>query len=465
MPYNASKDEIWRKDRDHFIHPYTDFPVFKEEGSHIISEGEGAYVTDADGNKLIDGIGGLWCVNIGHGREEMATAIAEQARTLEYYNPFGHTTNVPAALLSAKLAELAPEGLNHVFYANSGSAANDLTIRLVHYYFNLKGQPSKKRIISRVNGYHGATYLSASLTGIHATKHGFDLVPDFVHHVSEANLYRRPADMDEAAYCDHLVREFEDRILQLGPDNVAAFIAEPLMGAGGVLVAPEGYYNRMWEICQKYDLLFIADEVVTAFGRLGHMFASEELYGVRPDFINTAKGLTSGYIPLSATLISDRVYEVISEPQMEGGALTMGFTYSGHPIGCAAALKNIEIMEREDICGHVRQVGPKFGIMMDELRDLPLVGDVRGAQLMRAVELVADKNTKEGFPATAGSAMRVYKKCLDRGVVIRPIGDLIVLSPPLIVTEDDCRKMVDALRASIIETAAELSSEGLMAAA
>jgi len=465
MTYNVSKEDIWKKDLDHFIHPYTDFPSFKKEGSHIITEGSGAYVTDVDGNKLIDGIGGLWCVNIGHGREEMAEAIAEQAKTLEYYNPFGPTTNVPAALLSAKLAELAPEGLNHVFYANSGSAANDLTIRLVHYYFNLIGQPSKKKIISRVNGYHGATYLSASLTGIHGTKHGFDLVPDFIHHISEANLYRRPEGMDEAAYCDHLVREFEDRILQLGPDNVAAFVAEPLMGAGGVLVAPDGYFKRMWDVCQRYDLLFIADEVVTAFGRLGHMFASEDLYGVRPDFINTAKGLTSGYIPMSATMISDRVYEVISQPQMEGGALTMGFTYSGHPIGCAAALKNIEILEREDICGHVRKIGPVFGKMMDELRDLPLVGDVRGGELMRAVELVSNKQTKEGFPATAGSAMRVYQRCLDRGVVIRPIGDLIVLSPPLVVTEEDCRKMIDVLRVSIIETATELSSEGLMAAA
>lgn len=455
-------NDVWRKDRDHFIHPYTDFESFKKEGSHIISNAKGAYVTDSSGKEILDGIGGLWCVNIGHGREEMAQAIAEQVTTMQYFNPFGHTTNAPAALLAAKLAELAPGALNHVFYASSGSAANDLSVRMVHYYFNQIGKPSKKKIISRVDGYHGGTYLAASLTGIHATKKGFDHVPDFVEHVSAANMYRRPEGMDEQQYCDYLVQQFEDRIHQLGPDNVAAFIAEPIMGAGGVLVAPQGYHKRMWDVCKKHDMLYIADEVVTAFGRLGHMFASKDVFGVEPDIINIAKGLTSGYIPHSATLISDEVYEVISQKQRDGGGLTMGFTYSGHPVACAAALKNIEILERENICDHVKAIGPKFETMMRELLSLPIVGDVRGSHLMMGIELVSDKQSKEGFDPAVDSAMRVYKKCLDRGVMIRPIGDLIVMSPTLILNEEDCVKIVAALRDSITELSQELADDGLI---
>ena len=459
-----SASEIWQKDKDHFIHPYTDFDTFEKEGSHIISKAHGAYIVDSDGHTILDGIGGLWCVNVGHGRQEMADSIAEQVMSMEYFNPFGHTTNAPAALLAAKLAELAPGDLNHVFYANSGSVANDLSVRIIHYYFNQIGRASKKKIISRIDGYHGATYLAASLTGIHGTKKGFDLVPDFVEHVSAANMYRRPSHMSEDDYCDYLVREFEDRILQLGPDNVAAFIAEPIMGAGGVLVAPKDYHKRVWEICQKYDLLYVADEVVTAFGRLGHMFASEDVTGIQPDIINTAKGLTSGYIPLSATLIADKIYDVISNPQIEGSGLTMGFTYSGHPVGCAAALTNIEIIERENLCGHVRDMGPKFETMMKSLLDLPIVGDVRGSHFMQGIELVSDKNSKEGFAPEVKAADRVYKKCLKRGVMIRPIGNLMVVSPPLILTEEECQKIATALAESILELSDELKAEGYLLA-
>lgn len=465
MSNEIDASEIWQKDKDHFIHPYTDFETFKKEGSHIISSADGPYVTDSDGKVILDGIAGLWCVNIGHGRREMAESIANQVMSMEYYNPFGHTTNAPASLLAAKLADLAPASLNHVFYACSGSAANDLSIRLVHYYFNQIGKPSKKKIISRIDGYHGATYLAASLTGIHGTKKGFDLVPDFIEHISAANMYRRPEGMNEAEYCDYLVREFDDRIHQLGPDNVAAFIAEPIMGAGGVLVAPKGYHKRMWDTCKKYGILYIADEVVTAFGRLGHMFASEDVFGIEPDIINTAKGLTSGYIPLSATLISDELYDVISNPQIEGSGLTMGFTYSGHPVACAAALTNIEILERENLCQHVQEIGPKFEVMMNELTSLSIVGDVRGSHFMLGIELVSNKNSKEGFDPSLTSAMRVYNKCLERGLMIRPIGDLIVISPPLILSAKQCQEIVNILKESILETAEDLKSEGMLDAA
>ncbi|MEH6471310.1 MAG: aminotransferase [Halopseudomonas sp.] len=457
--------QIWKMDKDHFIHPYTDFSSFNKEGSQIITQAEGAYVSDSEGNRYLDGIAGLWCVNIGHGRREMADAMSEQVMQMGYYNPFGHCTNEPASRLAAKLAELAPGNLNHVFYGCGGSVANDTAIRLVHFYNNLRGKPQKKKIISRVDGYHGSTYLAASLTGIHATKNSFDCMDTLIDFVSAANMYRRPAgaeELSEEAYCDFLVDEFENRILQLGADNVAAFIAEPIMGAGGVLVAPEGYHQRMHAICKKYDMLFISDEVVTAFGRLGRMFASEDLYGFTPDIICIAKGLTSGYIPLGATLLSDDIYQVISQPQCEGGVLSHGFTYSGHPVACAAALKNIEIMERERVCEQVQELGPYFQKRLAELMDLPIVGDVRGSHFMAGIELVRNKTTKEGFSATDGSAMRVFKRCLNRGLVIRPIGNLIVVSPPLILSKEQCDQIVDTLQASIEETAAELKVAGLV---
>jgi acetylornithine/succinyldiaminopimelate/putrescine aminotransferase len=279
-------DQVWKWDRDHFIHPYTDFSTFQDEGSQVISRGKGMHVFDASGKAYLDAIGGLWCVNIGHGRKEMADAISAQVETMQYYNPFGHCTNEPAAELSARLAELAPGDLNHVFFGSSGSAANDTAIRMVHFYFNMLGQPAKKKIISRLDAYHGSTYLAASLTGIQKTKLSFDCLDNgLIHYVSAANIYRAPVGMDESEFCDYLVDEFETRILQLGPENVAAFIAEPIMGAGGVLVAPRGYHKRMLEVCRKYEMLYIADEVVTSFGRLGEMFASSSLFDIEPDIV------------------------------------------------------------------------------------------------------------------------------------------------------------------------------------
>lgn len=461
---NYSAEQIWEMDKEHFIHPYTDFSTFKTEGSQVILDADGVYVTDSEGKKYIDAIAGLWCVNIGHGREEMADAIHAQILKMGYYNPFGHSTNAPASILSAKLAELAPGNINHVFYSCSGSVANDTAVRLVHYFFNMKGMPNKKKIISRVNGYHGSTYVAAALTGIHGTKIGLDTIcDDLISHISAANLYDKPDDMSESDYCDFLVNEFENRVLQLGPENVAAFLAEPIMGAGGVLVAPENYHKRMYDICKKYDMLFIADEVVTAFGRLGHFFASEAVYGVIPDIINIAKGLSSAYVPLGATMISDEIYEEISRPQCKNGALTMGFTYSGHPVACAAALKNIEIMEREEICEHVQKIGPYFYDQCQTLADIDIVGDVRGSHLMIGIELVADKKTKKPIDADFGSANRVFNLCRDKGVIIRPIGNLIVLSPPLILNKQHCDEIVNSLRDSLIEVSSELQSFGAVA--
>ncbi len=436
------------KDRAHLLHPYTDFSSFAAEGSQIIERAHGMHVTDTEGRRLLDGIAGLWCVNIGHGRKEMAEVIADQVMNMEYYNPFGHSSNVPASELGAKLAELAPGDLNHVYYTCGGSTANDAAIRLVHYYFDMRGQPRKKKIISRQNAYHGATYVAASLTGIHGTKYGFDRIgEDFIHHVSEANMYARSERMDEAAYCDHLVAEFEARVQQLGPDNCAAFIAEPIMGAGGVLVAPEGYHRRIWEVCQRHDMLYIADEVVTAFGRLGRWFASHDLYGYQPDMLVCAKGLTSGYIPLGATLISSRIYDEIARPQVEGGVFSMGLTYFGHPVACAAALKNIEIMETESLLPHVQEVGPYLQETAKSLLNLPVVGDVRGSHLMLGIDLVSDKSTRA--PLGGGASEEIFKGCIERGVIVRPVGDRLVISPPLIISKEQCDEIVEAVSGAI----------------
>ena len=461
-PHNDARS-LWQADRDHFIHPYTDYSTFESEGSQVITGASGVEVMDADGKTYLDAIAGLWCVNIGHGRPEMADAIRDQVLKMQYYNPFGHSTNEPAALLSAKLAELAPAHLNHVFYSTGGSTANDVAARLAHYYFEMKGKPQKKHIISRLDAYHGSTYFAANLTGIEGTKIGFNCIAtDIIHHVSAANCYRAPDGMDEAAYCDFLVGEFEDKVAELGADTVACFFAEPVMGAGGVLVAPRGYHERIQAVCRANDILYIADEVVTGFGRLGEWFVSDTLYNTQPDMIVSAKGISSGYIPLGATLISDELYETINRPQVEGGALTMGFTYSGHAVACAAALKNIEIMAREDICGHVRRVGPSLLQHLKMLRELPIVGDVRGSHYMVGIELVANRDTRASFDATVGAAHRVFKRCLNRGVIVRPVGNVIVLSPPLTFEESHCRQVAATLFDSINETAAELKVAGLV---
>ena len=439
-------NSAWAKDRSHVLHPYTDFSSFHDEGSQVIDGASGMHVTDTDGRRLLDGIAGLWCVNVGHGRREMAEAISAQVMQMQYYNPFGHSTNVPAAELGSWLAQNAPGDLNHVYYTCGGSTANDAAVRLVHYYNSMRGLHRKKKIISRNCAYHGATCVAAELTGILATKNGFDRVgQEFIHHVSAANMHAKPDGMTEGAYCDHLVQEFEDRIDQLGPDNVAAFIAEPIMGAGGVLIAPEGYHRRMRDACRKHDILYIADEVVTAFGRLGEWFASDRLFDCQPDMLVSAKGITSGYIPLGVTLISDEIYEVISRPQCEGGVFSMGLTYFGHPVACAAALKNIEIMERENLLSNAGTVGTFLQGDAQRLRSLPCVGDVRGRGLMLAVDLVADKATKTPLPISAKAGERVFRKCVDNGVIVRPVGDRIILSPPIIVSADQCSTIVDAI--------------------
>ena len=459
--HHYDTEALWRQDVDHYIHPWTDFSTFKEEGSLIMAESEGAYVIDSEGNRYIDGIGGLWCVNIGYANEEMAQAIAEQVRRITYYSTFTHLTTPPAAELASKLAELTPGKLNHVFYGTGGSMSNDTAIRIIHFYFNRLGKRNKKKIISRTDGYHGSTYLAMTLTGIEFDHQGFDLVPDLVHHIPAPNPYRRPDGMSLEVFCDEKVADLENKILELGPENVACFIAEPIMGAGGVIVPPPGYHRRTREVCDRYEVLYISDEVVTGFGRLGHFFASESVFDFVPDIITCAKGISSGYVPLSATLLSEAMYDVISVPQSEGAMFTHGFTYSGHPISCAAGLKNIEIMERDDICGYVRDVGPYLEEQLASLLEHPIVGDVRGSHFMMCIENVADKETKALLPAEAAIGNRIAAHCQSRGVIVRPIAHLNVLSPPLILTRQQIDTMVEVLHDSIRATQDDLIREGI----
>lgn len=458
----VNMQDVWQQDKDHYIHPWTDFSTFKETGSMVLADSDNVHVQDGEGNKYLDGIGGLWCVNIGYAREEMAEAIADQVRKIPYFSSFGHHTTVPAAQLAAKLAELAPGNLNHVFYGCGGSVANDTAVRIIHFYFNQLGQKTKKKIISRIDGYHGSTYMAMSITGVKFDHIGFDIDEQLVHHISCPNPYRRPDEQSLEAFCDEKVQELEDKILELGPDNVAAFFAEPIMGAGGVIVPPEGYHQKSLAVCRKYGVLYVSDEVVTAFGRLGHMFASDDEFGIVPDIITCAKGLTSGYLPLGATILSEDIYEVISKPQADGAIFTHGFTYSGHPVSCAAGLKNIEIMERENLCGHVKDMGAYFEQQVKTLIDLPIVGDVRGRKFMMCIENVANKDTKELINPDAMVGNRIADHCQARGLIVRPLAHMNVLSPPLTLSKENVDFLVATLRESIEATTEDLKAEGFL---
>ena len=449
-------------DKAHFLHPWQEFDKFDKTGALPIAEATGAYIYDSDGNQLLDAIGGMWCTNIGLGRDEMAEAIAEQVRQMAYANPMVDMTNIPGSQLAKKLAELAPGDLNHVFFSCGGSTAIDSALRLVHFYQNSRGMPEKKNILARQEAYHGSTFAAMSISGKQADHiPEFDYLTDTIHHLSCPYYYRAPDGLSETEFTDSLVKEFEEKIIALGGgDKVAAFFAEPIMGSGGVIVPPEGYLKRMWEVCQANDILFVADEVVTAFGRLGHWFASESVFDIKPDIITTAKGLTSGYQPLGATIFSDRIWQVISEPG-NGRYFAHGFTYTGHPVACRAALKNIEIMERERILEHVRDVGPYFLKQLKKLEQLPIVGEVRGDHFMVCIENVANKDTKTLFDEQIDIGQRITDECARRGVLVRPIGHLNVLSPSLILNAEEIDRIVVTLGDSISAVMADLKTENL----
>ena len=441
-------------DKKHIIHPWSD--LGSDAQSMIVESGEGIHVFDNEGNKYIDSISGMWCVNLGYGNKEMADAIAEQCVRLVYYTPFGAMASPPSIELAHKLSQLTPGDLNHFQFTTCGSTAVESAIRFVHYYFNCLDQPEKKHIIYRENAYHGSTYLSASLNGKKCDRSYFNYITDIVHPISDPNPYKREAGMSVEAFCDLRVRELEEKILALGPDKAACFIAEPVMGSGGVIVPPPGYHKKTLDICRKYDVLYISDEVVTAFGRLGHHFASEDVFDIVPDIITVAKGISSGYQPLGAAIISEKLMNRISGASArQNSYFTNGFTYSGHPVACAAALKYLEIMERDNINEHVREVGPYFIQRLAELKAFSIVGDVRGVCLMACVECVVSDDEDENIAV----AQRVDEFCQEKGLIVRPYENLCILSPPLIIDKSGIDRIVDILRDSIIATMDERNKE------
>ncbi|MDH5556447.1 MAG: aminotransferase [Alphaproteobacteria bacterium] len=452
-------EKLHEQDR-HWVHPWENLKTVRKAERTIIAQSEGIYLHDSDGNKLIDGPAGMWCVNIGHGREEMAQAISEQVMRMPYYSPWS-LGNVPAAQLAEKLAELAPGDLNNVFFTTGGSTSVDSALRFMMYFNNCLGRPEKKHIISRADAYHGSTFLGASCSGKARDKNLMDFERDLVHLLPTVHPYRRPDDMSIEAFCDEKIADLENKILEIGPDKVGAFIAEPILASGGVIIPPPGYHRRTLEVCRKYDVLYISDEVVTAFGRLGHWFASEDVYDIVPDIILSAKGLTSGYVPLGAVLISDRLLDTLGGLEANISYFASGFTYSGHPVATAAALKNIEIIEREGILENVREIAPYFQARLKELEDIDMVGEVRGEGLMACIECVNNKQTKNPLTLDYEVGSRIDAHCQENGLIVRPIVNMCVMSPPLIITRPQIDEMVEILRNGITESMEDLHKEGL----
>ncbi|MGF1593066.1 MAG: aminotransferase [Kiloniellaceae bacterium] len=443
-------------DNDHFLHPWEAMASLGKADRTISMHAEGIYVYDQEGRRLIDGPGGMWCTQIGYGRRDMAEAIADQVMKLSYHSPW-NTAGEPSAMLARKLAELAPGDLNHVSFTTGGSTAVDTAIRFTHFFNNVLGRPEKKRVISREKAYHGSTYLSATVTGKERSKSLFDIEARLTHFLPNVNPNLRPAGMSEAEWCREKVADLENAILELGPDTVAAFIAEPILASGGVIIPPEGYLKGCAEVCRRHDVLLICDEVVTGFGRLGHWFASEEVFDVVPDMITCAKGLTSGYLPLGACIISDRLLEMIRAKARPDLLFNNGYTYSGHPVCCAAALKSIEIIEQEGILEHVREISPYFLERLAALEAYPIVGDARGMGLVGCVEGRLDGDG-DRLDLDRDVGHRIDRRCEALGLIVRPLLNMCVFSPPLVITRPQVDEMFDILERAIREVSAEIGA-------
>ena len=462
--YNTINQQARDNDNRYWMHPWEYMATAGKADRTVISRGEGIYLYDDNGTRMIDGPAGMWCTQIGYGRREMADAIAEQVMKLTYVNPFALSAGPPAEL-ARRLAGMAPGAMNHVFFTTGGTTSVETALRFVHYFNNVKGRPQKKHIISRADAYHGSSYLTGMVAGKDRDKSYLDINLPQVHLLSSVNPTRRPATMSVEEFCTARVNELEAKILEVGADKVGAFIAEPVQASGGVIVAPDGYFKRAWEICRKYDVLFIADEVVTAFGRLGHWFASKEVFGVEPDLVTCAKGITSGYLPMGACLIADRVFDQVSGENAKGGSFAHGYTNSGHPVCSVAALKNIEIMEREELLANVRAVAPHFQARLRSLRDIPLVVDTRGIGLLGCVECTVRGVEHSGMSAQECLALdiklgsRIDRHCQEMGLMLRPIVNQCVFSPALIINRQQIDEMFDIMREGILRTMHDVEAE------
>lgn len=456
---HIATEELQAIDAKHHMHPFTHGDELNAKGARIITRAEGITLTDSEGEQLLDGMAGLWCVNIGYGREELAQAAARQMKELPYYNTFFQTSHVPAIKLSQKLAELAPGDLNHVFFAGSGSEANDTNIRLVRHYWHAKGKPEKRIIISRKNAYHGSTLGGASLGGMkpmHAQ--GGLPIPDIVH-IDQPNWYAEGGEMSPEEFGLKRARQLEAKIDELGEENVAAFIAEPVQGAGGVIIPPETYWPEIQRICDNHDILLVADEVICGFGRTGNWFGSET-FNIRPDIMTIAKGLSSGYAPIGGSMVCDEVANVIAS----AGDFNHGYTYSGHPVAAAVALENLRIIEEENLVDHVKKTAaPHLSKKWTELADHPLVGEARSIGLMASIALSPDKKARAPFNGPAGEVgFKCREHCFNNGLVMRHVGDRMIICPPLIIKPEEIDILVEKAVKAVDLTYRDLKQDGVL---
>tara|TARA_Y100001956_G_scaffold13610_1_gene12858 strand:- start:917 stop:2305 length:1389 start_codon:yes stop_codon:yes gene_type:complete len=459
---NEELKSLQQKDKDHHLHPFTDHLQLSEKGTRVITRGDGVYIWDSEGHQILDAMSGLWCVNLGYGRKELAQAAYEQMEELPYYNNFFQCTHPPAIELSSVLGEVSPKSMDHVFFTSSGSEAIDTVVRMVRYYWSLLGKPDKKIILGRNNAYHGSTIAGASLGGMSGMHAQGDLPIPNIHHIQQPYWFAEGEDLDKDTFGRQVANDLERAIKEHGIENIAGFIAEPIQGAGGVIIPPETYWPEVQNIIDRYEILLIADEVITGFGRLGDWFASS-VYQIKPDLISFAKGVTSGYLPLGGVLVNNRVANTIID---EGGEFAHGFTYSGHPAACAVALKNIEIIKEEKILDEVKsKTAPYLKKEWLKLADHPLVGEARIKGLMGAIELCANKETRERFSSegrftslneiSAGSLCRDLS--INNGLVMRAVGDTMIIAPPLIINQEQIDELISKATKTLDDTLAAIN--------
>ncbi|MCT4576714.1 aspartate aminotransferase family protein [Donghicola sp.] len=448
--------ELQALDAAHHMHPFSTQSGFADKGARVITRAKGTRLWDSEGAEILDAMAGLWCVNIGYGRDELAEAAYRQMKELPYYNTFFQTTHVPVIALSQRLAELAPGDLNHVFYAGSGSEANDTNIRMARFYWAQKGKPNKNIIISRKNAYHGSTLGAMSLGGM-SGMHAQGGVVQNVHHIDQPNWWSEGGDMSPEDFGIERAQQLEKAILELGEDRVAAFIAEPIQGAGGVIVPPDSYWPELKRICDKYEILLIADEVICGFGRTGNWFGSETV-GIQPHIMTIAKGLSSGYAPIGGSIVCDEVAEVVG-----GDEFNHGYTYAGHPVSCAVALENLRILDEEGIVTRAREeIAPYLKEKFEGLTEHPMVGEAKIVGMMGSIALTPHKESRAAFAADAGTVgYMVRERCFANNLIMRHVGDRMIISPPLVISKEDVDLLIARAWQSLDEGMAQVKDEGL----
>ncbi|MEI7599477.1 MAG: aspartate aminotransferase family protein [Aestuariivirga sp.] len=453
---NIDIAEVVRNDIAHHFHPFTDHKSFHAEGGpRVMTQADGIFIWDGNGQKLLDGMSGLWCVNVGYGRKELAEAAYKQMLDLPYYNTFFKTTTVPTTELAAKISSVMPERFKHIFFTNSGSESNDTIVRFVRHYWKLKGKPYRQHFIARTRGYHGSTMVAANLGGFQGMHEQVGTEFPGFHHVQQPHWFDLGGDMTPEDFGLAAAAELEKKILEVGPDNVAAFIGEPIQGAGGVIIPPSTYWPEVQKICRKYGILIISDEVICGFGRTGNWWGFETM-GFEPDIVPMAKGLSSGYLPIGAVAFADHLIKDFFEL---GGEFYHGMTYAGHPVAAAVALKNIEIIQQEKLVEHTRDIGPYFAKALASLRDHPIVGETRSVGLIGAIELSNDKAKRSRFASPGRVGAMCRDNCFKNGLIMRACWDTMVLAPPLVITEKQIDELVRLARLALDATYAQVKSE------